>query len=140
QAVFSPTGGAPHVIVAGQAHLLHAEGGEHRMERMKALLNVLEEKERLVQLLHPAPSAHGLQVRLGSDTPLAALAPPSSPGPAPPFAGAGALSVVAPPYGPGDRPVGTIAVIGPTRMNYSKVIPLVDFTAELVSGVLGAKR
>ena len=122
---------APNVIVSGQAHLLDATdagappGGEERVARMRALLGALEEKERIVRLLDRTLDADGIRVWLGAETP---------------FAGVGDLSIVATPYGPDDRPVGTIAVIGPTRMNYSKVIPLVDFTAELVSGVLGAKR
>jgi len=56
-----------------------------------------------------------------------------------PLAEVADVSVVAAGYGPGDRPVGTIAVIGPTYMNYSKVIPLVDFTAELVTGLIVGK-
>jgi heat-inducible transcriptional repressor len=123
----------PGVIVSGQAHLLDppvsaavtGESEGDRVARMRHLLTVLEEKERVVRLLDRTLSADGIQVWLGAETP---------------FAEVGDVSVIATPYGPDDRPVGTIAVIGPTRMNYSKVIPLVDFTAELVSGVLGAKR
>ena len=48
----------------------------------------------------------------------------------------GDLSVVASPYSAGDRVVGAVGVIGPTRMNYQRVIPLVSFTAEVLSGVL----
>jgi heat-inducible transcriptional repressor len=123
----------PEVIVSGQAHLLDqtaspavtGESETGRMVRMQRLLGALEEKERVVQLLDRAVAADGIQVWLGADTP---------------FAEIGDVSVVATPYGPGDRPLGSIALIGPTRMNYSKVIPLVDFTAELVSGVLGHRR
>jgi heat-inducible transcriptional repressor len=122
QAAFAAPEASPGVIVSGQAHLLD---GEDRVGRMRALLNALEEKERIIKLLDRTLTADGIQVWLGADTP---------------FAEVGDLSVVATPYGPEDRPVGTIAVIGPTRMNYSKVIPLVDFTAELVSGVLGTKK
>ncbi len=115
---------APGVIVSGQAHLLDS-GDPADVDRMRALLTALEEKERIVQLLDRTLTAEGIQVWLGADTP---------------FVGVDDLSVVATPYGPEDRPVGTIAVIGPTRMNYSKVIPLVDFTAELVSDVLSTRR
>jgi heat-inducible transcriptional repressor len=118
--------------VSGQAHLLDqttpAGSGEptiDRVARMQRLLGVLEEKERIVRLLDRTLAADGIQVWLGAETP---------------FAEVGDVSIVATPYGPDDRPVGSIAVIGPTRMNYSKVIPLVDFTAELVSGVLGNRR
>jgi heat-inducible transcriptional repressor len=124
---------SPDVIVSGQAHLLDqgaspaisGEAAGERLVRMQRLLGVLEEKERIVRLLDRTLAAEGIQVWLGAETPFAEVAD---------------VSVVATPYGPDDRPVGTIAVIGPTRMNYSKVIPLVDFTAELVSGVLGSRR
>jgi heat-inducible transcriptional repressor len=69
--------------------------------------------------------ADGIQVWLGAETPFAAV---------------GDLSVVAAGYGPEERTVGTIAVIGPMHMNYSKVIPLVDFTAELISELLAGRR
>lgn len=131
RAVFTPDA-RPDVIVSGQAHLLDgnvmAASGESegdRVARMRQLLSVLEEKERIVSLLDRTLVADGIQVWLGAETP---------------FAEVGDVSVVATPYGPGDRPVGSIAVIGPTRMNYSKVIPLVDFTAELVTGLLGQRR
>jgi heat-inducible transcriptional repressor len=126
QAIFTP-GPAPGVIVSGQVHLLDSgpPGEPGGVERMRALLSALDEKERIVQFLDRTLAADGIQVWLGAETP---------------FAGVEDLSVVATPYGPDDRPVGTIAVIGPTRMNYSKVIPLVDFTAELVSGVLSTRR
>jgi len=133
RAAFTPTDSQPTVIVSGQAHLLDHTGSQavsgeppgDRMARMQRLLGALEEKERIVRLLDRALVADGIQVWLGADTP---------------FAEVGDVSIVATPYGPGDRPVGSIAVIGPTRMNYSKVIPLVDFTAELVSRVLGHRR
>jgi heat-inducible transcriptional repressor len=129
RAAFTPDS-PPTVIVSGQAHLFDSGGSQavtgeppgDRMARMQRLLGALEEKERIVRLLDRALAADGIQVWLGAETP---------------FAEVGDVSVVATPYGPGDRPVGSIAVIGPTRMNYSKVIPLVDFTAELVSRVLG---
>lgn len=121
---------APAIIVSGQAHLLDQAPGsvaagvsaDDRVARLQKLLGVLEEKERVVQLLDRTLEAEGIQVWIGAETPFSEVAD---------------VSIVATPYGPDDRPVGSIAVIGPTRMNYSKVIPLVDFTAELVSGVLG---
>jgi heat-inducible transcriptional repressor len=123
RAAFTPES-SPGFIVSGQAHLFDAPGGD-RVERMQRLLGALEEKERIVRLLDRTLEAEGIQVWLGAETPFAEVAD---------------VSVVATNYGPDDRPVGSIAVIGPTRMNYSKVIPLVDFTAELVSSVLDPRR
>jgi heat-inducible transcriptional repressor len=125
--VFKPEG-TPAVIVTGQAHLFdegEGEGGPARIDRMRALLSALEEKEGVVRLLDRTLTAEGIQVWLGADSPFREVAD---------------VSVVGAPYGPEDRPVGSIAVVGPTRMNYSRVIPLVDFTAELVSGLLAARR
>ncbi len=125
RAAFTPEA-PPGVIVSGQAHLLvSGQSGDDRVARMQKLLVALEEKERIVSLLDRTLEADGIQVWLGAETPFAEVAD---------------VSVVATTYGPDDRPVGSIAVIGPTRMNYSKVIPLVDFTAELVSSVLGTRR
>lgn len=116
----------PGVIVSGQAHLLGegTPGEGPTLDQTRALLSALEEKECIVRLLDRTLEADGIQVWLGAETP---------------FAGMGDLSVVATPYGPEDRAVGSIAVIGPTRMNYSKVIPLLDFTAELISGLLQSR-
>ena len=125
RSALAPSTSTPSVIVSGQAHLVDHTAGPLEPDRMRALLGALEEKERLVRLLDRARQADGIQVWLGAETP---------------FATAGELSVVASTYGQGDRPVGTIAVVGPTRMNYSKVIPLVDFTAEILSDVLGRRR
>ena len=126
RAAFTPESAAPGIIVSGQAHLLGSgPSADDRLARMQKLLGALEEKERIVRLLDRTLEADGIQVWLGAETPFGEVAD---------------VSVVATNYGPDDRPVGSIAVIGPTRMNYSKVIPLVDFTAELVSGVLGPRR
>jgi heat-inducible transcriptional repressor len=110
--------GERDLIVSGQSKLIEVAP---MPDQVRALLQTLEEKEGIVRLLDRTLEADGIQVWLGAETPFASVAD---------------LSVVASPYGPDDKPVGTIAVIGPTHMNYSKVIPLVDFTAELVTDLL----
>jgi heat-inducible transcriptional repressor len=113
------------VIVSGSAKLIEAAqatpGEPAPLDKVRALLTALEEKEHIVRLLDRTLEADGIQVWLGAETPFASVAD---------------ISVVASGYGPEDKPVGTIAVIGPSHMNYSKVIPLVDFTAELISDLL----
>jgi heat-inducible transcriptional repressor len=126
--------GAPDrtVIVSGSANLVEAAVGAPGatvepaagLDKVRRLLEALEEKERIISLLDRTLQADGIQVWLGAETPFASVAE---------------VSVVASGYGPEDKPVGTIAVIGPTYMNYSKVIPLVDFTAELVTGLIVGK-
>ena len=114
------------VIVSGQSNLLDpARPAEpEELARMRALLQALDEKELMVRLLDRTLDSDRIQVFLGAETALDAL---------------GDSAVVAMPYGPGERPVGAIAVIGPTRMNYGKVMSIVDFTADLVSEMISSK-
>jgi heat-inducible transcriptional repressor len=91
------------------------------IERMKALFRTLEEKTRLMSLLDRVQRAREMQIFIGHESDL-------SPG--------GEVSLVATPYGPADRSLGTVGVIGPTRMNYQRVIPLVQFTAQVLSSAL----
>ena len=114
-----PTAPAPEVLVDGQSNLL---AGKADLERAKLLLRTLEEKDLVVRLLDRTLTAPGICVFIGAEANLADLTD---------------VSVVAAPYGPEDRPLGTIAVIGPARMNYSRVIPLVDFTAETIGEAIG---
>lgn len=106
------------VLVDGQSNLL---SGQADLERAKSLLRTLEEKDLLVRLLDRTASAPGICVFIGAEANLADLTD---------------VSVVAAPYGAEGRPLGTIGVIGPARMNYSRVIPLVDFTAEMIGEAL----
>jgi heat-inducible transcriptional repressor len=106
------------VLVDGQSNLLH---GAEDLERAKVLLRTLEEKDILVRLLDRTLGAPGICVFIGAEANLADLTD---------------VSVVAAPYGTEGRPLGTIGVIGPARMNYSRVIPLVDFTAEMIGETL----
>jgi heat-inducible transcriptional repressor len=107
------------VLVDGQSNLL---SGKADLERAKLLLRTLEEKDLLVRLLERTLSAPGICVFIGAEANLADLTD---------------VSVVAAPYVADGRPLGTIGIIGPSRMNYSRVIPLVDFTAEMIGEALG---
>jgi heat-inducible transcriptional repressor len=113
-----PAGASAEVLVDGQSNLL---AGKADLERAKVLLRTLEEKDLLVRLLDRTLSAPGICVFIGAEANLADLTD---------------VSVVAAPYGAEGRPLGTIGVIGPARMNYSRVIPLVDFTAEMIGETL----
>ena len=113
-----PAEAPPEVLVDGQSNLL---AGDADLDRAKTLLRTLEEKDLLVRLLDRTLSAPGICVFIGAEANLADLTD---------------VSVVAAPYGAEGRPLGTIGVIGPARMNYSRVIPLVDFTAEMIGEAL----
>ncbi len=112
------------VVVTGQANLVDPEtaGDRAGLDRMRDLLRALEDKSLLVQLLDRTKTADGIQVFLGADTAHAALSE---------------SSVVAQAYGPDERPIGALAVIGPMRMNYGKVMSVVDFTADVLSQMMG---
>jgi heat-inducible transcriptional repressor len=117
-AVFvSPPERPAAVVVAGQANLLD----DVQPEQIRDLLRTLEDKETLVRLLDRTRQAEGLQVFLGAETAMQALS---------------GSSVVAMSYGPEETPIGALAVIGPMRMNYGKVMSVVDFTADTVSQLL----
>jgi heat-inducible transcriptional repressor len=113
-----PAEAPAEVLVDGQSNLL---AGKADLERAKVLLRTLEEKDLLVRLLDRTATAPGICVFIGAEANLADLTD---------------VSVVAAPYGTEGRPLGTIGVIGPARMNYSRVIPLVDFTAEMIGETL----
>jgi heat-inducible transcriptional repressor len=109
---------AADVVVSGHANLLDDALAQ---DRARDLLRTLEDKETLVRLLDRTRTADGLQVFLGAETALAALA---------------SSSVIAVSYGPGELPLGALAVIGPMRMNYGKVMSVVDVTADTVTQLL----
>jgi heat-inducible transcriptional repressor len=106
------------VLVSGQANLLDDALAQ---DRARELLRTLEDKETLVRLLENTRKADGIQVFLGAETALTALQ---------------GSSVIAMSYGPEEQPIGALAVIGPMRMNYGKVMSVVDVTADTVSQLL----
>lgn len=122
KAALEKAGESVDVVVSGQANLLDPNAADAgRLERMRELLRALEEKEIMVKLLDRTLDAEGIQVFLGAETAFSALEE---------------SSVVAVPYGPEERPIGAIAVIGPMRMNYGKIMSIVEFTADVVSEII----
>ena len=118
RAAVPETEAAGTVLVDGQSNLVGASGD---VEGTKMVLRTLEEKDTLLRLLDRTLGAPGICVFIGAEANLSDLTD---------------VSVVARPYGDGERALGTIGVIGPARMNYSKMIPLVDFTAEVITDAL----
>ncbi len=109
---------AGEILCDGQSNLL-ADAVD--LERARRVLRTLEEKDQIVKLLDRTLEAPGICVFIGAEADLANLED---------------ISVVAASYGGEDHPLGTIAVIGPSRINYSRVIPLVDFTADVITEIL----
>jgi heat-inducible transcriptional repressor len=109
---------AGEILLDGQSNLV-AQAAD--LDRVRRVLRTLEEKDQIVKLLDRTLAAPGICVFIGSEAKLADLSD---------------ISVVASSYGSEDRPLGTIGVIGPSRMDYSRVIPLVDFTADVITEIL----
>jgi heat-inducible transcriptional repressor len=118
--------GKADIIIEGQANLLgHLDDLQPPdPERLKALFRALEDKQQILRLLEQTEAARGIRVFIGGENAIPELAD---------------HSVVTTPLQAADLTVGALGVIGPTRMNYSRVIALVDFTAQLLSQVVGKK-
>ncbi len=112
----------PVMIVRGQANLID-EHVAADLERVRQLLDELEGKEEIARLLDQARSGAAMKIFIGSENELFALS---------------GSSVIAAPYrGHDGKVVGVVGVIGPTRLNYARVVPMVDFTAKALSRLLG---
>jgi heat-inducible transcriptional repressor len=110
------------LIVRGQANLLKDLTAIEDLERIRQLFDDLEQKRDLVQLLGHAEKAEGVRIFIGSENKLFSLS--------------GSSLVVAPFHDEKRKVVGVLGVIGPTRINYARIIPMVDYTAKLVGRLL----
>jgi heat-inducible transcriptional repressor len=111
------------LIVRGQSHLLEDVTVLTDLERIRALFSALETREQLLRLLDLTNHAEGVQIFIGAENEL--------------FSVSGCALIVAPYVNSVDRIVGAIGVIGPTRMNYARIIPLVDYTAKVIGRLIG---
>ncbi len=110
------------LIVRGQSNLLKDVTAQDDLERIRHLFDDLEHKRDLVQLLGLSENADGVRIFIGSENKLFSLS--------------GSSLIVAPFHDEGRKIVGVLGVIGPTRINYARIIPMVDYTAKLVSRLL----
>lgn len=115
-------GGA--LIIRGRANLLDDVTELADLERVRMLFQALETKEALARLLDAADRAEGVQIFIGAQNDL--------------FSMTGCSVVIAPYRDSEERIVGAIGVIGPTRINYARIIPMVDYTAQMIGRVIGA--
>ncbi|MDA8013985.1 MAG: heat-inducible transcriptional repressor HrcA [Alphaproteobacteria bacterium] len=114
----------PALVVSGHAHLLASiEDGED-IERVRHLFSALERQEAALKLLRLSERAEGVQIFIGAENELFSLA--------------GCAMIVAP-YAEraGGAPVGALGVIGPARLDYARIIPMVDYTAQVVRDLAG---
>jgi heat-inducible transcriptional repressor len=109
------------LVVTGEKNLLNADDLSSNMERLRRLFDLFEQKTSLLHLLDVSQKADGVQIYIGGESGLVPL---------------DECSVVTARYEVGGQVIGTLGVIGPTRMAYERVIPIVDVTAKLLSNAL----
>jgi len=110
------------LIVRGRANLLKDVTAAEDLERIRQLFDDLENKKNVVQLLDLAEQAEGVKIFIGSENNLFSLS--------------GSSLIVAPFQDSNQKIVGVLGIIGPKRLNYARIIPMVDYTAKLVSRLL----
>lgn len=110
------------LIVRGRANLLENINAQEDIERLRHLFDDLETKDGMVQLLDLAEAGSGVRIFIGSENKLFSLS--------------GSSLVVAPYRDSEQRVIGALGVIGPTRLNYARIVPMVDYTAQIVSRLL----
>lgn len=109
------------VVIAGERNLLSVSDLSSNMSSLRQMFEMFEQKTGLVQLLDVSSKAGGVQIFIGGESKLVPM---------------DEMSVVTAPYEVNGKIVGTLGVIGPTRMAYERVIPIVDITAKLLSNAL----
>lgn len=109
------------VVISGESKLLDVSDIASDMDRLRRMFSLFEQKTELLHLLDVSSRAQGVQIYIGGDSNLVPMED---------------VSVVTAPYGVNGQIVGTLGVIGPTRMAYERVIPIVDITARLLSNAL----
>jgi len=110
------------LIVRGRANLLDADVDEADLERIRVLFDDLERKRDIAEFLERADEGEGVRIFIGSENKLFSLS---------------GSSLVVSPYMNADRKIiGAVGVIGPTRLNYGRIVPIVDYTAQLVGRLI----
>jgi heat-inducible transcriptional repressor len=108
-------------VISGERNLLDSHDLASNMSRLRELFELFEKKTLLMQILELSTRAQGVQIYIGGESGIAPL---------------DECSVVTAPYESDGQIIGTVGVIGPTRMAYERVIPIVDITAKLLSSAL----
>jgi heat-inducible transcriptional repressor len=112
---------ADPVVVSGERNLLGVSDLATDVGKLRRLFDLFEHKTRLIHLLDTSIGAHGVQIYIGGESQLVPM---------------DEMSMVVAPYEVDGKVVGTLGVVGPTRMAYERVIPIVDITARLLSNAL----
>ncbi len=119
-----PEGQGERLIVRGRANLID-EAAQVDLERIRELFDDLERKRDIAEFLELAEAGEGLRIFIGSENKLFSLS---------------GSSLVVSPYMNADRKIiGAVGVIGPTRLNYGRIVPIVDYTAQFVGRLLSER-
>ncbi|MGE4610300.1 MAG: heat-inducible transcriptional repressor HrcA [Paracoccaceae bacterium] len=117
--------GRDRLIVRGRANLVEDGASEQDLERIRQLFDDLERKREMVQLLDLTEEGDGVRIFIGSENKLFSLS---------------GSSLVVSPYMNAERKIiGAVGVIGPTRLNYGRIVPIVDYTAQLVGRLMSRR-
>ena len=116
----------PTVIVRGRANLINDTMASEEVIRMRQLFDELESKDGLIELLGDAEKGQGVRIFIGSENKLFSLS--------------GSSVVLSPYKDASDKVVGVLGVIGPTRLNYARIVPVVDYTAQVISAMVSRKK
>ena len=114
------------MIVRGRANLINDPLASEELDRIRQLFAELERREGLIELLGDAETAQGVKIFIGSENKLFSLS--------------GSSVILSPYKDANDRIVGVLGVIGPTRLNYARIVPVVDYTANVISSMMARKR
>jgi len=118
----SETGQPAQLIVRGRANLIEDAQDKEQIERLKLLFDELERKDEIVRMLDLTETGSGVKIFIGSENRLFSLS--------------GSSLVVAPYRDSNRNVVGAIGIIGPTRLNYARIVPVVDYTAQLIGRLM----
>lgn len=116
---------APTVIVRGRANLINDAMASDELQRMRQLFDELESKQGLITLLGDVEAAEGVRIFIGSENKLFSLS--------------GSSVILSPYKDANEKVVGVLGVIGPTRLNYARIVPVVDYTAQVISAMVKRK-
>ncbi len=116
----------PTVIVRGRANLIDDTMGSAELERVRRLFDELESHNGLIELLSDTEKAQGVKIFIGSENKLFGLS--------------GSSVILSPYKDANEKVVGVLGVIGPTRLNYARIVPVVDYTAHVISRMMARKK
>jgi heat-inducible transcriptional repressor len=117
--------GRDRLIVRGRSNLLEQSSSLKDLERIRNLFDDLERKRDLEQLLDLAQDGEGVKIFIGSENKLFSLS--------------GSTLVISPYMDSDDKIIGAVGVIGPTRLNYGRIVPIVDYTAHLIGRTISRR-